>query len=143
MEMITKAAADVLAERKRQVDAEGWATTHDDQHDTGELALAAACYAAHSASWAAITKTKLASGIAVRTRTAQEFVAGMWPWSRNWWKPADNRRNLVKAGALILAEIERLDRAAEKPKWQTCKRCDNPTYCRESLRGCDLEEMAR
>jgi hypothetical protein len=29
-----------------------------------------------------------------------------------WWKPTNRRRDLVKAGALILAEIERLDRAA-------------------------------
>ena len=33
-----------------------------------------------------------------------------WPWVRRWWKPTDRRRDLVKAGALILAEIERLDR---------------------------------
>lgn len=32
--------------------------------------------------------------------------------SRDWWKPKDRRRNLVKAGALIVAEIERLDRLA-------------------------------
>ncbi|MNY70647.1 hypothetical protein D3C86_2088230 [compost metagenome] len=36
-----------------------------------------------------------------------------WPWSEDWWKPSpEPRRNLVKAGALILADIERLDRAA-------------------------------
>jgi hypothetical protein len=34
-------------------------------------------------------------------------------WPQDWeFKPADPRRMLVKAGALILAEIERLDRAA-------------------------------
>lgn len=35
-----------------------------------------------------------------------------WTWDRSWWKPTNRRRDLVKAGALILAEIERLDRAA-------------------------------
>ncbi len=35
----------------------------------------------------------------------------MWPWAEEWWKPINPRRNLVKAAALILAEIERLDRA--------------------------------
>lgn len=35
-----------------------------------------------------------------------------WPWDASWWKPNARRRNLVKAGALILAEIERIDRAA-------------------------------
>jgi hypothetical protein len=36
-----------------------------------------------------------------------------WPWDEKWWKPGTPRRNLVKAGALIVAEIERLDRAAK------------------------------
>lgn len=39
-------------------------------------------------------------------------VPELWPWPSEWWKPTDVRRDLVKAGALILAEIERLDRAA-------------------------------
>jgi hypothetical protein len=38
-----------------------------------------------------------------------------WPWSKKWWKPSsDPIRNLVKAGALIAAEIDRLQRA-KKP----------------------------
>lgn len=35
-----------------------------------------------------------------------------WCWDRSWWKPTTPRRDLVKAAALILAEIERIDRAA-------------------------------
>ncbi|AFQ48272.1 hypothetical protein [Burkholderia cepacia] len=37
-----------------------------------------------------------------------------WPktWEPSWSKPTTPRRNLVKAGALILAELERLDRVA-------------------------------
>ncbi|HCE5729600.1 hypothetical protein ACP0KH_06585 [Pseudomonas aeruginosa] len=35
-----------------------------------------------------------------------------WPWDKDWWKPTSARRDLVKACALALAEIERLDRAA-------------------------------
>lgn len=35
----------------------------------------------------------------------------IWPWAKAWWKPRDARSNYVRAGALILAEIERLDRA--------------------------------
>jgi hypothetical protein len=44
---LSAAATDVLAERKRQVEAEGWTIEHDDRHPDGELAVAAACYAAH------------------------------------------------------------------------------------------------
>jgi hypothetical protein len=91
---VTEAARDVLAERRRQVEAEGWTPEHDDHHSEGEMAAAAACYAFTAA------------------RSPHEITNRVWPWSLSWWKPTDKRRNLVKAGALILAEIERLDRAA-------------------------------
>jgi hypothetical protein len=89
----TQAALDVLAERKRQIDGEGTVAEMDDQYTSRELAAAAVCYI-----------------------EAASYPAGMkptgWPWAAEWWKPTDYRRNLVKAGALLLAEIERLDRAA-------------------------------
>ena len=110
MDALTPAARDVLAERKRQIESEGWKTERDDVYDTGEMALAAACYAAHSASCAAIKAPHTAPGVFVRTRSAQDFVGEMWPWSAEWWKPSGHRRNLEKAAALILAEIERIDR---------------------------------
>ncbi len=91
-----QAAADVLAERRRQVTAEGWTSEHDDEHDSGQLAIAAATYALRSA------------------RFRFDIQSEIWPWSFEWWKPSDPRRNLVKAAALILAEIERLDRASGK-----------------------------
>ncbi|MDH0363430.1 hypothetical protein [Comamonas aquatica] len=113
---LTPAARDVLAERKRQIETEGWKPERDDVYDTGEMALAAACYAAHSASCAAIKAPHTARGVFVRTRSAQDFVGEMWPWSADWWKPSGHRRNLEKAAALILAEIERIDRAAQAAK---------------------------
>ncbi len=85
---------DVQAERKRQVEVEGWTPEHDDEHNGGELADAAACYALSAAGW---------STYAARER---------WPWPLEWWKPSTARRDLVKACALALAEIERLDRVA-------------------------------
>lgn len=41
-----------------------------------------------------------------------------WPWALEWWKPKDNRRNLIRAAALVIAEIERLDRAAAPTQQQ-------------------------
>lgn len=98
---LTQAARDVLAERRRQVEAEGWTPEHDDEHSNGELSDAAGCYAL----FASIPEEH-------RPRSVPEF----WPiqWQCNWWKPTDQRRDLVKAAALILAEIERLDRMATK-----------------------------
>lgn len=95
---VTAAAADVLAERQRQMTAEGWTPEGDDRYTYAELSIAAQCYAAHSGD--------MGAGVPVQ-----------WPWDDEWWKPSDRRRNLIKAGALILAEIERLDRAAGI-KWE-------------------------
>lgn len=99
-QQLTTAARDVLAERQRQVTAEGWTTEHDDSHHTGEIALAAGCYAmyAHHPDY-------------YGTGPRENRVPRMWPWAEKWWKQAPPRRMLVKAGALILAEIERIDRA--------------------------------
>lgn len=97
-------ACDVLAERQRQIAAEGWTPEHDDRYDTGELASAAASYA----QCAGLQGEGAVTGNAFKTPYVEN-----WPWSEHWWKPStDPRRNLIKAGALILAEIERLDRAA-------------------------------
>lgn len=97
----SQAAADVFAERRRQVEAEGWTLEHDDEHRHGEMAVAAACYALNTADDS--------DGPEVR------FVgAELWPWADDWWKPKDRRRDLVRAAALLLAEIERLDRVAIK-----------------------------
>jgi len=91
---LSQAAADVLAERRRQIEAEGWTPEHDDSYQHDELALAATCYCMSSFG------------------ELFERFEDMWPWDVNWFKRADPRRDLVKAGALILAEIERLDRSA-------------------------------
>lgn len=85
---------DVLAERHRQIEAEGFKPEHDDAHDGQDLAEAAACYCV-AAKWG--------------------MPAAVWPWDQSWWKPGTHRRNLIKAGALILAEIERLDRRPAPP----------------------------
>lgn len=91
------AARDVLAERARQVSVEGWTPTHDDQHDDGVLVCAAIAYAGADTINYPINEPP-----------------DMWPWAREWWKPSDDRRNLVKAAALLVAEIERLDRAGPR-----------------------------
>ncbi|WP_253945938.1 hypothetical protein [Pseudomonas aeruginosa] len=95
---VPQAWLDVQAERRRQITAEGWTPEHDDQHGHGQMARAAACYA-------------LAGSSAPNDGTAALLVSLAWPWDQQWWKPTSARRDLVKACALALAEIERLDRA--------------------------------
>lgn len=97
---MTKALDDIAAERERQKTVEGWTEAYDDQHATGDMAKAAACYA-------------LNAGRAPQY-SDNGYIRSYWPWDWKWWKPKDRRRDLVRAGALIVAEIERLDRLAEK-----------------------------
>ena len=96
---------DIVAERKRQIEAKGWTPEHDDGHDNGELSLAAAIYAIPY-DCPCITQEDF-----IGLHMALEIGCG---WDI---KPEpDKRRRLVKAAALIIAEIERLDRAAQQPK---------------------------
>lgn len=89
----------IAAERERQIHKEGWTPEHDDEHNHGELVDAAICYCAASSS----VLFGLKPIHAMRLR---------WPWDKEWWKPSDDPiRNLEKAGALIAAEIDRLQRA--------------------------------
>lgn len=89
----TAAVRDVLAERRRQVDQESWTPAHDDKCRDHEMSCAAGCYAMYTLAYPAGDPPPA------------------WPWAADWWKPTTHRRNLVKAGALIQAAIERLDRA--------------------------------
>lgn len=93
--VLSQAIADIIAERQRQVAVEGWTPEHDDEHGHGELAAAAACYALLA--------------------NQQGFsTPAHWPWSPYWWKQTSERNDLIKAGALITAEIERIDRAQQR-----------------------------
>lgn len=91
----------ISEERKRQIEVEGWTPEEDDLYTAGQLALAGATYA-------------------IPTLDRDDYggyiystdVPTMFPFSPKWWKPTpDNRiRELAKAGALIAAEIDRLQR---------------------------------
>lgn len=89
----------IYAERVRQIRKEHHGTEHDDTYVKGELAQAAATYALN----AAYTTQGL----------DKDTAAILWPWELAWWKPKDTRRDLIRAGALIVAEIERLDRSQQ------------------------------
>lgn len=86
---LSQAALDVLAERRGQVEREGWTSEHDDQHSVEELQKAGVAYAS--------------IGVCA-------LPSIFWPWGRDWWKPKGLRQNLVRGAALLIAAIERLDR---------------------------------
>lgn len=91
--MLSDAVCSIASERQRQITGEGWTTKHDDEHAEGQLATAGAVYALCGSGW-----------------DEKSAVKRYWPWDPSWLKTGDRRRCLVKAGALIVAEIDRLDR---------------------------------
>jgi hypothetical protein len=91
----------IKQERIRQIVAMGFNAKHDNGHDKGQLSEAASCY------------VDLAAFQAVTVATDLRVPMG-WPWSKDCWRPSsDPIRNLVKAGALIASEIDRLRRKRE------------------------------
>lgn len=102
--MTATTGADLIAqERARQQDQEGYLPDHDDRHAAGELVDAALAYLL----W---TAGRLAP---VYDDLADHQAEGVWPWHLDDFKPdPDLRRNLVRAGALIAAELDRYNRQA-------------------------------
>jgi len=98
----------ITEERKRQVEKEGWSAEHDSDHWRGELADAAACYA--------IGKPYIEETLQVGL-TKLQAVISLWPWENKWWKPTPKNRikELTKAGALIAAEIDRIQNQQNNP----------------------------
>lgn len=89
----------IKAERQRQIESEDWTPEHDDEHQTGEISRAAISYATRG------FYQTYSNGKVVIDSTLG------WPWDIAWFKPSpDPVRNLVKAGALIAAEIDRIQR---------------------------------
>lgn len=135
----------IAAERRRQVEKEGWTPEHDESHPRGELAQAGRAYADaaiqvfRTLDWCRDGGRKFAAHYEgeERERMMRDLDEGEtdplgayygrrqdggvrlplmneWPWDEASWKPDnDPVRTLVKAGALIAAEIDRELRRAE------------------------------
>ena len=107
----------IAKERKRQIEEEGWSLEHDDRLTDGSLAAAAVCYATPER-------------VYVRKKVDHDILfADPWLWTETWDKrleygdvsipgipdpstySAKERIDLlIKAGALIAAEIDRIQR---------------------------------
>jgi hypothetical protein len=96
----------IAAERKRQIEKEGWTAEHDDQLCKEELAKAAVCYALP------YERRHKNEGYF----TWSSLLRETWSFDMSWYKPCQDNRicELEKAGALIAAEIDRLLRLGEK-----------------------------
>ena len=90
-----KTGAQLIAdERKRQIEKEGWTLQHDSEHDVMEFIRAAKAY----------------------LMIDEDFITRdcMWPWTGGFFKPKDDIKDLVRAGALIAAAIDRLQKDKKK-----------------------------
>lgn len=113
----------IAEERKRQIEVEKWDYSHDADYAQGELIGAAACYAVN-----ALNKDGHKARVQIHLKAETSIEAGntgdrgdrqlrkagwydAWPWSNSWDKREkhDKMRSLVIAGALIAAEIDRLN----------------------------------
>lgn len=96
----------ISKERDRQLFVHGFNAAHDDKHTDGELAKAAESYLN------AVTCPDEEGDEKGKPRPSWD-----WPWDKDWWRPSqDDVQNLVKAGALIAAEIDRRQRLREEGK---------------------------
>lgn len=99
----------IASERRRQIEVEGWTPEHDASHVMEELAWAAISYAAPYPVYEKAIDNN------------QRIVfCDSWPmnWERGWDKRQKHSRirKLEIAGALIAAEIDRLERLNAKSK---------------------------
>ena len=99
-----RVANELFEERVRQQIAEPWTPAHDDEYRQGQLENAALTYLQYG-------RDDHRFADAQRHQAAGTSPPS-WPWASRWWKPSSRRRMLVKAGALVIAAIERLDREA-------------------------------
>lgn len=84
----------IARERRRQIRELGYEMGDDDDYRSFELGKAALCYLRHAV-WGG------------------RAFPRMWPWNPKTWKPKTKMLDLVRAGALIAAEIDRLNRRVE------------------------------
>ena len=82
----------IMKERQRQIEVEGYDETHDRHHTPQVLARAAVAYALFDDEAGLLSKAG----------------ENLWPWGKEFWKPKDQKRNLIRAGALIAAAIDKL-----------------------------------
>ncbi len=109
-----KVIDEIAAERQRQINVECWSEEHDDEHANGALAAAGATYA-----WLASLHDDFRQEQIRRLSFVEPglhaTIHELWPesWGDQWFKPKTRRRDLIRAAALIVAEIERMDRSGD------------------------------
>jgi hypothetical protein len=118
-----QSGVDLIAQARAKHETKGWTAEHDDGHSAGELAMAAACYAAPERIYVERHGTDHISLIDPWPFRFQPTRSGRGgtDWDKRKHGGAnfvqapetqDRLELLIAAGALIAAEIDRLKRAS-------------------------------
>jgi hypothetical protein len=83
----------IAEERQRQIEKEGWTKEHDAKHNKSQLAILAMLYVCPPKHRTMLSPTNWLKSMG---------------WDSKWWKPTERIKELQKAGALIAAEIDRI-----------------------------------
>lgn len=87
----------ITEERVRQITVEGYSADRDDTYVRDELVAAGRAYAIYADE---------------QREGGPHSAISLWPWGQESWKPSPSPvRNYVKGGALLFAEVDRLNRA--------------------------------
>jgi hypothetical protein len=89
----------IAEERKRQIEVEGYDANHDFNEPLNSIVAAAVSYAM----------------VDIDKREAEAW----WNWDWKFWKPKDRKRNLVRAGALIAAALDKIQAQEDFEAWLT------------------------
>lgn len=104
----------VKAERQKQINKHGYTPEHDDEHTNGEIANAAACYAATVPIFKVMANTDI---FPMKT---------VYPWHCTLFSKQEKSRKeqIVTACAMLMAEYERIVRAEQKATVNLCSDCN-------------------
>ena len=102
----------IRRERQRQVEEEGYDARHDFRHTLKEFINAAIAYAIYE------------DDAYVSGDDGETCCEKLWPWDKEFWKPKDRKRNLVRAGALIAAAIDKIQMEEQLERYEQEKKED-------------------
>lgn len=96
----------IAEERQRQIDVEGYSAQHDSQHKVSEFVYAAIAYV--ESAKVGVNCQEIGNTNKNEVLIRKREMGLHFPWGQTNFKPTTNIRDLVKAGALIAAAIDRL-----------------------------------
>jgi len=103
---------DEIAARRQHQIAKGYDAAHDDEHTDASIARGAAALALSAYGNITVRADRRRYGMYRGQEDLTFEPSQIWPW-HNGFKPGTPRDALIDAAAMIVAEIERIDRPCQ------------------------------